>query len=134
MASGTLQAKASYSTVNGQYTTASWTNGPNTCLWTAPEDGIYIVWGRFSLNNTSLENRNIYKQLQLIPNGGTSLIGNNCYYYDVNGASLNNPSLFAIQTVSAPYRMTKNGTIRPYVHTGTADVVFDVMIVAVKIA
>lgn len=129
MATGTIKASGTTSTASGQYTTAEWASGTNTCTWTAPSDGIYIVWMQFTLNAQDSANRKAYKQLQM--RGTAERLLANSLYYD---AAVAGDSQFVARTISQPVRAQQGQTIQPYVHTGTAGIVFDVNIVAMKIA
>ena len=128
MATSTIQAKATYSTATGTYTTAAWAEGTNTCTWTAPSDGTYIAWMTFELNDDTQANRNMYKQLQMV--GSATRLLDAMLYYDGTGTA----GQMIKRTISQPIKATAGQTVRPYVHTGVAGVVFNVKILAVKIA
>lgn len=118
------------SVASGQYTTAQWTYGTNTCTWTAPEPGLYLVWMKYGLADPSNTNRNAYKQLQMT--GTATRLLDSTLYYD---AGISDGSAFASRTISQPVYVSSAGqTITPYVHTGAAGIVFDVKIIGVKIA
>lgn len=129
MATGTIKANGTTSTASGQYTTAAWASGTNTCTWTAPSDGIYIVWMQFILTVEDTANRNAYKQLQMI--GTAERLLANVLYYD---AEVSDNSQFVSRTISQPVRARQGQTIQPYVHTKVAGIVFNVKIIAMKIA
>lgn len=115
---------------SGQYTTASWAYGTSTCTWTASEVGLYLVWIKYELADTSATNRNAYKQLQM--SGTATRLLDSTLYYD---AGISDGSAFASRTISQPVYVSSAGqTITPYVHTGTAGIVFNVKIIGVKIA
>lgn len=123
-----LSAIGSYSTATGTYTTATWARGTNTCTWTAPSDGIYLVWMFFQLQDASSAIRVKYKQLQMI-GSATRLLANMLYW---DSTATENP--FTARTISQPVRAYQGQDIIPYVHTDGAGIVFNVYIIAVKIA
>lgn len=131
---GNLTAEniGSYTSASGKYTTAAWATGTNTCTWTAPADGTYIVWMFFALDDASAANRYSYKQLQMV---GTAnkILGNlagNSLYYDATTTE----SAFVQRTISQPITAIAGQTIYPYVHTSVAGIVYTVKIVALRIA
>lgn len=128
MATGKLEAKATYTTASGVYTTKAWGEGTNTCTWTAPSDGIYIVWMQYQLQDSSSANRTTYRQLQMI--GTAQRLLANMLYYDA--VATENP--FVARTISQPVRALQGQTIIPYIHTNVADIKYDVKVIAVKIA
>ena len=118
----------SYTSAQGKYTTASWATGTNTCTWTAPATGVYIVWMRFLLDDASATNRNTYKQFSM---RGTAIrLLYDQLYYDTNGTNVP----LVTRVISQPVRATQGQTIIPYVHTDTAGVVYTVNIGALRIA
>ena len=124
-----IKHQAPYSTASGTYTTASWAAGTNTAVWTAPSDGLYIVWMTFELQDANAENKNAYKQLQMI--GSSERLVHNLLYYD-GDTSANGQAIK--RTICQPVRATAGQTVIPYVHTPKVGMVFTIKIVAVKIA
>lgn len=122
------KASKSYAALMGTYTTAAWAAGTKTVEFTAPEDGLYIVWMQFELTDQTAANRNTYKQLQMQTNG-TGLI-TVMQYYDAASSS----SDFITRTVCMPFRLAEGNKVWPYVHTGTAGVVYRIQICAIKIS
>lgn len=115
-------------TASGTYTTAVWTYGTNTCVLNVTKPGLYIVWMFYELADSNASNRSTYKQLQIQTNG-TRPFGSDVYLYD---AAASSP--FVSRTISGPIQITQAGQyIRPYVHTGTADIVYNVKILAMQI-
>lgn len=129
MATSTIKSTGTISKATGKYTTAQWTTGTNTCVWTAPQSGMYIVWMSFTLNDVRVENRRTYKQLQM---RGTAIgqVGSTLYY----DTSSPDDVPFVQRIISQPVLATEGQTVIPYVHTGTADIVYDITITAIKIA
>lgn len=122
----------SYTTASGKYTTATWAMGTNTCVWTAPADGTYIVWMFFGLDDASVANRNAYRQLQM-RGTATKPMGNfvgNGLFYDTSASA----SPFVRRTISQPVIAEAGQTIYPYVHTDVAGTVYSVFVVALRIA
>ena len=128
MATDKLSKLGAYSTASGTYTTAAWATGTNTCTWTAPATGIYIVWVRYELQSADTATRNQYKQLQMTGTA-TRLLDNVLYYDTTNGTD----NSFVSRTISQPVSATQGQTITPYIHTGTAGTVFNVKVTALKI-
>lgn len=115
-------------TASGTYTTAVWTYGTNTCVLNVTKPGLYIVWMFYELADSNASNRSTYKQLQIQTNG-TRPFGSDVYLYD---AAASSP--FVSRTIYGPIQITQAGQyIRPYVHTGTADIVYNVKILAMQI-
>ena len=129
MATGILQPKATYTTASGTYTTATWAQGTRTVTWTAPANGIYIVWMQYKLTDEAAANRNSYKQLQMLGTA-TNLLHNNLYY----DSAVTSNGAFVGRTISQPVLANQGQTIYPYVHTDIAGIVYNVRIIAVKIA
>lgn len=131
MATSTIQPKATYTTVSGTVTTGAWAEGSRTVTWTAPTTGFYLIWMRYELNDSSAANRNLYRQLQM--RGTATKLVDSVLYYDASAASgMTYP--FTTRTISQPVYATAGQTIYPYIHTGTAGIVYNVIITAVKIA
>ena len=116
-----------YSSASGTYKTAAWADGTNTCTWKAPAAGLYIVWMRFDLSDASAANRGAYVQLQM--RGTATRLFNNTLYYDAEAAS---PRV--VRTMCQPVSATAaNQTIVPYIHTPTANVTYNVSVIAIRL-
>lgn len=116
-----------YSSASGTYKTAAWGDGTNTCTWKAPAAGLYIVWMRFDLSDASAANRGAYVQLQM--RGTATRLFNNTLYYDAEAAS---PRV--VRTMCQPVSATAaNQTIVPYIHTPTANVTYNVSVIAIRL-
>ena len=113
-----LDPSTSYTTATGNYTTAEWSEGTNTCTWTAPKTGLYIIWAYFILENDT--NANIYKQIQL--RGTSTRITDNRLLYQT---SITSGGVAGLQGSMLVYA-TQGQTVIPYIHTPTANVAWDV--------
>jgi hypothetical protein len=113
----------SYTTATGTYTTASWSEGTNTCTWTAPKTGVYLIFARFQANDYSAAQP--YKQFQL-KGTATRIMGDLGFWQDVA-----NNSFVEGVIVSMPVYATQGQTVIPYVHTDVADKVWNMTITGV---
>lgn len=112
---------------SGTYTTAEWAYGSTTVRLTVPTDGLYLCWMRFEFADAS--KRTIYKQFQMSAPGAGYWLVNNNLYYDSGNAN----SEATVRTISQPGLLKAGDTVRPYVHTGAAGVVFNVRVVLVRL-
>ena len=126
----TIEAKATYSSVTGTYTTGQWTTGTNTAIWTAPSDGLYIVWMLFALDDStsSATHRGAYKQLQI--NGNATKLVSVVAYWDMAEEG----SGVRTRLLSEPVLAKTGQTIYPYIHTDQANLKYNITITAIKIA
>lgn len=121
-----LDPATPYTQATGTYTTAAWSAGTNTCTWTAPRTGLYIIWARFDTENTT--KAKVYKQLQL-KGTATRISGDLLLYQDGGVSSSSSESTYqAIQIFeSSKLVYAEQGqTIIPYIHTPEAGIVWDV--------
>ena len=118
-----LSTIGSFTTVSGKYTTAAWTIGKNTCTWTAPATGTYIVWIYYFMDDDS--KASIYKQFQFHGNATFSI--GNALFYEPEGGKV------TASVISQPVTANAGQIVTPYVHTGTAGVVFTVVIAGMRI-
>lgn len=114
----------------GVYTTASWATGTNTCTWTAPDAGVYIVSALFYLQDPTTENRNSYKQLQIT--GSANRLTPSVLYFDAT-ETVDSP-MEARQVMHIVRATAAGQTVTPYVHTGAAGIAYDCVITAIRIA
>lgn len=122
-----LDPATPYTQVTGTYTTAVWSAGTNTCTWTAPRTGLYILFARFDIDNDS--NAKFYKQLQL--KGTATRIDGDLLFYEPGGdassaSTENNHKAVAIFTGSKLIYAEQGQTIIPYIHTPEAGIVWNV--------
>lgn len=113
-----LDPATPYTQVSGTYTTAAWATGTNTCTWTAPRTGLYIVWMHYSLQDDT--NASIYHQLHM--RGTASKANGNMMLYETGNSS--NAAFEGSKLISAE----QGQTIIPYVHCPTAGIVWNVYI------
>lgn len=119
----TISNLGTYTTATGTYTTATWSAGTNTCTWTAPKTGVYLIFARFQANDYSAAQP--YKQLQL-HGTATRIMGDLAFWQDVA-----NSSFVEGVIVSMPVYATQGQTVIPYVHTDTANKVWNMTITGV---
>lgn len=118
-----LDPETPYTQVTGSYTTAEWSAGTNTCIWTAPKTGLYIIFSRFDLNDDT--KAQIYKQLQL--KGTANRITGDLLLYQPGSANVTSNSLgISIFTGATLVYAQQGQTIIPYIHTPQADIVWNV--------
>ncbi len=118
-----LDPATPYTQATGTYTTAEWAEGTNTCTWTAPKTGLYIIFSRFDLQNDSKVQ--IYKQLQL--KGTATRITGDLLLYQPGPASATSSDLgIAIFTGATLVYAQQGQTIIPYIHTPQAGIVWNV--------
>lgn len=119
-----LDPTTPYTQATGTYTTAEWAAGTNTCVWTAPRTGLYIIFATFNIQNDSLSNAKVYKQFQL-KGTATRLNGDILFYQsgptESSSAENSNKVIAAIQTSMLVYA-TQGQTIIPYIHTPEAGI------------
>lgn len=121
--SNTLNQEDTYTQATGTYTTAEWSAGTNTCVWTAPKTGLYILFSRFDLNNDS--NAQIYKQLQL-KGTATRINGDLLLYQPGSTSATSNHLGIAVFTGCTLVYAKQGQTIIPYIHTPQAGIVWNV--------
>lgn len=102
----------SYTTATGTYTTASWSAGTNTCTWTAPKTGVYLMFAKFMANTYS--DAQPYKQLQ-IQGTATRLAGDLFFFQEAAQSSYVEGLMGCL-----PVYATQGQTIIPYIHTDIA--------------
>ena len=121
----------SYTTAEGQYTTASWATGTNTCTWTAPKTGLYIVWAYYI--NADDNAYRIYKQFQV--KGTATRLVSDMLLYQAGPDSTSESSWDKIAggTFSTLVYAQAGQTIIPYVHTPVAGLKWNVKIVGMFI-
>lgn len=119
----TISNLGTYTTATGTYTTASWSAGTNTCTWTAPKTGVYLIFARFQANDYSAAQP--YKQLQL-KGTATRIMGDLAFWQDV----ANNAFVEGV-IITMPVYATQGQTVIPYVHTDTANKVWNMTITGV---
>ena len=117
-----LDPSTPYTQANGTYTTAAWAAGTNTCTWTAPRTGLYLIFARFT--NESDSQAKVYKQFQL--KGTATRITGDVFFYQ-NGTSSSSSSDSANAAVKGfqgcvLVSATQGQTIIPYVHTPQAEI------------
>ena len=117
----TLKNLGTYTTASGTYTTAVWSAGTNTCVWTAPKTGLYIIWANFT---TEDNNSKTYKQLQL-KGTATRLFADFLIYQASSQSASLNQSLKGVKA-SMPVYAEQGQTIIPYIHTDYAGVTWNV--------
>ena len=125
---GKIKQIGALTQATGTYTTAAWVYGTTTVTWVAPETGLYLIWMRYDMADTKLENRKMYKQLQMY--GSALKLVASMLYYD---AGANDDTGFCARTISQPVFANKGDTVQPYVHTPTANVEFRIAITAIKL-
>lgn len=113
-------------TASGTYTTAKWAAGTNTCTWTAPQNGQYLVWMYFSIQDPTETQINAYVQLHMMGTA-TRHVGASLWWAGGGSSTIR----MRINTICQPVTATKGQTIYPYIHTDIAGTVFTVKIVAV---
>lgn len=117
-----LDPTTPYTQATGTYTTAEWAAGTNTCVWTAPRTGLYIIWARFDVNVDSAAK--VYKQLQL--KGTATRIDGDLLFYQFGATSSSstdtNKQAIQIFTGSKLIYAQQGQTIIPYVHTPEAGI------------
>lgn len=118
-----LSNLGTYTTATGTYTTASWSAGTNTCTWTAPKTGVYLIFARFQANDYSAAQP--YKQLQ-IKGTATRIMGDMIFWQDVANSSFVEAFVGCL-----PVYATQGQTIIPYVHTDVAGKVWNMTITGV---
>lgn len=120
------------SLVRGTYTTARWANGTETATWTAPADGVYLIFMYISLNsnNQTVTHRNVYRQLQF---QGTATIPLNALFYDYNVEGSGNETPWMGRTIITPVVATQGQQVWPYIHTDVADMVYDYSMYSVRL-
>lgn len=120
-----LDPSTPYTTVEGTYTTAEWSEGTATnCTWTAPRSGLYILWARFLLEDETKAWR--YKKLQL--RGTATKLINQELVWEAEGTSTASAAMVSFQG-STLIQANQGQTIVPYIHTPEAGVVWDIKIV-----
>ena len=117
-------------TATGTYTTAAWATGSNTCTWTAPSAGTYLIWMRFQYSGSGNWTR--YSQFQM-KGTATRYFSSDGLDFFWNGDE-NSRSYRNIVEISAPIMATAGQTIIPYIHTDTANAPFSVNIIGLKVA
>lgn len=115
-----------YTKVTGTYKTGAWSAGTVTnCTWTAPRDGKYIMWMYFQPQSDSTAY--LYKQLQA-RGTATRPMGDILFYQGgPTSGGTSDRTVIAINC-SFPVEATAGQTIYPYVHTPTANLVWNVAI------
>lgn len=120
-----------YQRVTGTYTTAEWVYGSSTCETSITKPGLYLVFASFTLADTKSVNRASYKQLQIQTNG-TNILQNNLYQDQPIAASDTAPMV--TRTICCPILITQeNQYIRPYVHTATPDLVYNIAMAIIEL-
>lgn len=128
-----LDPETPYISVNGTYTTATWSEGTATnCTWTAPRSGLYIIFAYFSLDSNFADAyAKVYKQFQL---RGTAikLVGSTLIYQ--HGADSHTDTETIHKSIigyqgSTLISATQGDTIIPYIHTPEAGTVWNVKLV-----
>ncbi len=127
-----LENLGAYTKASGKYTTAAWGTGSNSCIWTAPETGIYIIWASFS---TTDDGSKTYKQLHL-RGTSTKLLSDNVLLYQqgesyTSSANLNKSIVMYKGCI--PIYAEKGQTVTPYVHSPVAGNVWNVTILGMRI-
>lgn len=115
-----VDALANCTMATGTYTTASWATGTNTCTWTAPKTGYYLIFAKFQANDYSVAQP--YKQLQ-IKGTATRIMGDMMFWQDVASNSFVEALVGCL-----PVYAVKGQTIIPYVHTDVAGKVWNMTI------
>lgn len=121
-------------TASGIYTTAKWAYGTNTAVLTLPSDGNYILIMTYELQNPTAETCSMYVQTQIsasraiLPFGKTSFV--TCYHGNLTQGY---DSRIAYEGVCVAINAKKGDTIKPYIHTSTENVAFDVNIIAMRV-
>lgn len=120
-----------YTTAEGQYTTASWSEGTNKCVWTAPKKGLYIVWVYYV--NADDNAYRVYKQLQV--KGTATRLVSDMLLYQAGSDSTSESSWnkIASGTFSTLVYAQAGQTIIPYIHTPVAGLKWNVKIVGMFI-
>lgn len=114
-------------TATGQYTTAVWATGTNTCTWNAPAVGTYIIWCCFAAHSDDQKIKKAYKQYRIATTGS---LWKPYGMYAVGGDG----GEVMGYTVVLPVFITAVGQkVTPYIHCDTAGLVFDVDILALRI-
>lgn len=114
-------------TATGQYTTAAWATGSNTCIWNAPAVGTYIIWCCFIAHTDDQNIKRAYKQFRIATTGSM------WKPYGMYATGGNNGEVMGY-TVVLPVFITAVGQkVTPYIHCDTAGLVFDVDILALRI-
>lgn len=129
-----LNELGDYTTAEGQYTTATWATGTNTCTWTAPKTGLYIVWAYFIASNDDA--MKVYKQFQL-KGTATRLLSDMLLYQAGAGSPTTDTSgtwnKIGGGTFSTLVQAQAGQTIIPYIHTGADGLKWNVKIVGMFI-
>lgn len=121
----------SYTMAEGQYTTASWATGTNTCTWTAPKTGLYIVWVYYI--NADDNACRVYKQFHA-KGTATRLVSDILLYQEGADSTSESPwNKIAGGTFSTLVQAQAGQTIIPYVHTPVANLKWNVKIVGMFI-
>lgn len=123
----------SFTTATGVYTTARWVDGENTCIWTAPKAGNYIVYIYFYPQEDA--SARIYKQFQL-KGTTTRPLGNMLFYqHSTNEISTAASDKTVVGGVfSTPVIATSaRQTIYPYIHSPVAGLKWNVTIVGIYV-
>lgn len=129
-----LYFRPSYTIASGTYITDTWSKKSCTCTWTAPADGLYLIWMQFHLpdGQNTATNRQAYKQLQMrLLSGTAQFLMAAMLYYD---STISANGAFTTRTISQPAIVKAGAQIEPYIHTGVAGIEFTCKIVAVKIS
>jgi len=126
-----LNELGDYTTAEGQYTTAAWATGTNTCVWTAPKTGLYIIWAYFIANSD--DSMKVYKQLQL-KGTATRLLSDMLLYQAGPGTpDSTTQNKIAGGAFSTLVQAQAGQTIIPYIHTPVANLKWNVKIVGMFI-
>lgn len=108
----TLDNLGTYTEASGTYTTAVWADGSNTCIWTAPKTGFYLMFALFQTSSWQAGTK--YKQFQL--HGTATRLLSNLLLFQADGSS----GYIQGITGCTPVYATQGQTIIPYIHTDTA--------------
>ena len=123
-----LDPSTAYTQATGKYTTAEWTTGTNTCTWTAPRTGLYIVWMYYNLVDDS--KAKVYHQLQM--QGTASRANGSVMLYQVgvtsSSSTENNYKGIASFEGSKLVSAQQGQTVIPYVHCPEAGIEWNVSI------
>lgn len=123
-----IDAIGDITTASGKVTTGQWKEGANTCIWQAPAPGTYIILMVYEYISGTKQD---YIQLHMRGNGtfGGAGASTGVFYYTENaGKNFNVCEIVGVSKFTAAGQI-----VYPYIHTGTAGIVYNVKITAVRI-
>lgn len=127
-----LDPSTPYTSVEGSYTTAEWAEGTATdCTWTAPRNGLYLLFVYFKNHDDNRNQGKVYKQFQLTGTA-TRIVASPLLYQagtgSIDSTDTSNAAIMGVQTCTL-ISATTGQTILPRIWTPEAGIVWDVKIV-----